>query len=88
MRIVNKNVFVTIDGKEFDTEEEANEHEIDLLKPRVYLVIEQIDRLETIKYATCCSSTAATIMSALKKKHQDYPEFSYRVKNLILDEEL
>ena len=88
MRVVDKKVFVTIDGREFDTELEAKEHEVDIMKPRVYLVIEQISSLETIKFATSCSTTAANVMVDFKKKNQEYPEFMYSIKNLILDEEL
>ena len=88
MRVVDKKVFVTIDGREFDTELEAKEHEVDIMKPRVYLVIEQMSSLETIKFATGCSTTAANVMAAFKKKNQEYPEFMYSIKNLILDEEL
>ena len=34
------------------------------------------------------STTAANVMAAFKKKNQEYPEFMYSIKNLILDEEL
>lgn len=88
MTVVNRQVYITLDGREFTTEKEAKEHEVDIMKPRVYLVVEQISSTETIKFATGCSTTAATVMSSFKKKNQEHPEFMYSVKNLILDEEL
>ena len=67
MKVVNKNVFVTSDGNEFDTEMEAEEYQIYLDKPKVYLVIEQISSFETIKFASCCYDVTTNYLNNMKK---------------------
>lgn len=88
MTVVDRKIYIAIDGKEFKTKKEAEDHEIDLMKPRVYLVIEIANIDERIKFASGCSATALAYMNSLKKKNQDYAEYSYKIKPIILDEEL
>lgn len=86
MTVEDRKVYIAIDGKEFETEQDALEYEINLMKPKVHLVIEEIDTLKTIKFSSCCSTTAANHMGQLKEKNKEYPQYSYRITTVVLDE--
>lgn len=86
MTVKDKKVYIAADGKEFDSEQDALEYEDYLMKPKVHLVIEEIDTLKTIKFSSCCSTTAANHMGQLKEKNKEYPQYSYRITTVVLDE--
>ena len=86
MTVKDKKVYIAVDGKEFDSEQDALEYEDYLMKPKVHLVIEEIDSLKTIKFSSCCSTTAAYYMSQLKEKNKEYHQYSYRITTIVLDE--
>ena len=86
MTVKDKKVYITADGKEFDSEQDAIKHEEYLIKPKVYLVIEEIDTLKTVRFSSCCSTTAANHMDKLKEKNKEYPQYSYRITTIVLDE--
>lgn len=86
MTVKDKKVYIAIDGKKFDSEQDAIEYEEYLMKPKVHLVIEEIDNLKTVRFSSCCSTTAANHMNRLKEENKEYPQFRYRITTIVLDE--
>lgn len=86
MTVKDKKVYIAADGKEFDSEQDALEYEDYLMKPKVHLVIEEVDNLKTIRFSSSCSTTAANYMDKLKEEKEEYPQYSYKIITIVLDE--